>query len=1211
MRCANCGRVNADDAAYCSACGTRLEPACPSCGAPYEAGSAFCSRCGTALTEAAPPETDLVRYVPAELLEKLHAARRGRTMAGERRMVTMLFADVQGSTAAAEQLDPEEWADVINGAFDRLIRPVYRYEGTLARLMGDAVLAFFGAPIAHEDDPERAVRAGLAMLQDARPYAREAKAKWGVEFDLRVGINTGLVVVGEVGSDLRVEYTAVGDAVNVAARMEQAAEPGTLLISAATQRLVGSLFEYDAMPPIAVKGKSEPVAAFRVIAPSQAREASRGAGDAPFVGREQELGTLRRVTDEVRGGRGQIASVIGEAGVGKSRLVETLRTELAASDCLAPWQGPEAPGADKMRWAAVRCLSYNTSVAYAPFHDLFTAAFGLEPDDDPGIARERVAAAVEAADPDDPVRAVTYLCALLGIEAADGEASIVAELPAPTLQRRIFSAVVDYVRSCASAAPAMIVLDDLHWADSVSLALLEELLQATDRTMLGVIALMRPYRDDPAWRFHETAQRSFSHRYTVTHLEPLDSDASRTLLRGLVERGLPETMEATVLQRAEGNPLFVEEIARSLVETGALDDVPEAGRTTPIPENVSALLTSRLDRLGGGSKLVAQLASVLGREFGFGELAALVGDAEETEQAVADLLRRDLIVERSRLPEREYAFRHALIQETAYSTVLLKERRALHAQVADYLEPRHPDPQEMARHLEESDQEARAVPYLVAAGDRAVRAMSLADAIRLYDRALAWATDSDSDLALRAHEGLGSAFTLIPDLTRAAASYQRMLEYGKARAEPSVQITALNRLGFATAFLGGDLESATGYLEDARRLAEDAGDQMGLAEYHMNSCMIATARGDMEKAAGHDAETARLGSEVGSDQVRVGGLLQRAQSLLYGARFEEGRRALEHARKATEGSDDVAVQSSIAASDVILLMRDGRLAEAWEAGRRSAELATGMGSSKASVIGLQAGIAAAAIGDFENALAYLAESARLGEELGQPFNSAAAAASMVRIYTELGMRGDDVDGLRRTAVGYLGAPMGGTLASTVHAQLGWAALEEGDVEGALEHFETGLAGTSASRQLETPPLLLGLASARVAAGDISGAAPLVTEGSAFVEERGMAHQRPLAAAARGTVELASGRAGDAARTFEEGAAQAEAIGADHMWWRLLASGAGALRAAGRGTEADEATAAAERVVEEMATRFADTAIRDAFVETSRSRLRVLAGADAG
>jgi class 3 adenylate cyclase len=309
----------------------------------------FCSNCGqpqsvpdqaaqikpeaqTADTSPAPTSSNLGKYVPAALLSKLEATRdngglQDTALLGERRIVTMVFCDIQGSTIAAGQLDPEEWHEIVNGAFEHMIAPVYRYEGTIARLMGDGILAFFGAPIAHEDDPQRAVLASLEILEGIEVYREVIKNAWDMDVNVRIGINTGLVVVGGVGSDLRMEYTALGDAINLAARMEQTASPGTIQLTADTHRLIAPIFEFADLGGVEVKGKLEPVQAYRVLGIKTAPGQIRGIEglDAPLIGRDAEMHTLRGAIIELRGGRGQVTSIMGEAGLGKSRLVSELR----------------------------------------------------------------------------------------------------------------------------------------------------------------------------------------------------------------------------------------------------------------------------------------------------------------------------------------------------------------------------------------------------------------------------------------------------------------------------------------------------------------------------------------------------------------------------------------------------------------------------------------------------------------------------------------------------------------------------------------------------------------------------------------------------------------------------------------------------------------------------------------------------------------------
>lgn len=1209
MTCTICGHNNSEGASFCSNCGSPLGLRCPSCESPYEAGASFCSNCGTRLAAAdVEPVGHFARYLPPELQRKLEAARTGRTMVGERRTITVLFADVQGSTAAAERLDPEEWADVVNGAFERLIRPVYRYEGTLARLMGDAILAFFGAPIAHEDDPERAIMAGLEMVRAARPYAREVEQEWGIEFDLRVGINTGLVVVGEVGSDLRVEYTALGDAVNVAARMEQTAAPGTVQITESTQRLVHDLFEFEVLEPVVAKGKAEPVAAYRVIGAAPAAPSQGFLGrETRMIGRARELATLRTVIDRLGEGRGQICTLIGEAGVGKSKLAAALKADLVADRRLATW--PTATADGQLRWAEARCLSYDTNVPYAPFRELFAGLFEIEPDERVESQRARVRAAV-ADVVADPREIATYIGVMLGIDPEPDMADVIADLEPPALQRQVFSAVVSYLEACTLAGPGVLVLEDLHWADPVSLALLEELMEVTDRSILAILALMRPYRDDPSWGFHETGARDFQHRYTTIRLEPLDDASARSLASEILDGAeLPEELHELISNRADGNPFFVEEILRVMMESGTLTEhdgrwVLEPGDpATAIPTTINGLLNARLDRLDEGARHLLQLASVLGREFEFAELQQLDGGAVDVERTVGDLMRRDLLVEIRRIPTRVHAFRHALIQETAYDTILLKTRRSLHAMVADHLIERGAEPHEIARHLLRAGQQARAVPFLADAGDQASRAMSLADAIRHYSSALEFASDrADLQLMRRIYEGLGTAYTLIPDLTEASTSYQRMLEVGREHADPTIQVAALNRLGFMAVAMGGDYGQAMQHLETARRLAEESDDRLGLAQNHMMSCLIATSRGDLEAAAEHDAETVQAGDQAGLDRIRLGGLVQRAMTLVMGAEYEEAMLALE-AAKSTAGADPLPnVKSMLLTTEALLLTCNGEIARAWEMMQANAEETVRIGSSKASNVALIAAGTAELAGHVEHALALHAQAKRLGEETGQLFNSAAAAAAMARLYAELGMEG--ADRFAAAALEHLQVPFGDMLSSSVLVELGRLAAIEGRLDDAVSMLTEGVDGASATKLHETSGLLLGLADVRIAQGDLGSARELIEEAIAFTSQRQMRHRRPAEALTMARLLASEGRIDEAEAELEIGRREAASMGAGGLELKLTTALARMQAEAGRATDAEHTQAVAEDLIRRQANEIVDDDLRRSFAEAVGAELPV-------
>lgn len=479
MNCSRCAHSNPADAKFCTQCGEPLRFACAHCSAALPEGAQFCPGCGKPVGLAkSEPAPALKQYIPAELLAKLEYARAHGGMRGERRVVTVLFCDVKGSTAAAENLDPEEWAEIMNGVFECLIPPVYRYEGTLARLMGDAILAFFGAPIAHEDDPQRATLAALDILQAIDPYRSRVRERWGAEINVRVGINTGLVVVGEVGSDLRVEYTALGDAVNLAARMEQTAEPGTIQVSESTHRLTAPLFESTALGPVEVKGRAEPVKTFRILRAKASPGQLRGiAGlDAPLIGRKQPLDRLMKALDQLRSGTGQIVSVSGEAGVGKSRLVtEFKRAALADRDA-------------GIRWHEGRSFSYETSTPYAPFVDLLTDIFGITSEESDRDGYRRIVQEVEKLLPGRSREIAPYLGSLLQLPLEGEDLEAVRYLMPPHLRANTFRAMVELLALMSARGPIVLVLDDLHWVDATSLELIERVLPLTERSALMVLA---------------------------------------------------------------------------------------------------------------------------------------------------------------------------------------------------------------------------------------------------------------------------------------------------------------------------------------------------------------------------------------------------------------------------------------------------------------------------------------------------------------------------------------------------------------------------------------------------------------------------------------------------------------------------------------------------------------------------------------------------
>jgi class 3 adenylate cyclase/tetratricopeptide (TPR) repeat protein len=686
---------------------------CPRCQMANPEGAKFCLNCGNQLEAQVRVE-------------------------GERKYVTVLFADVVDSTGLGERLDPEQVAEIMNGAFAFLNASVKKYDGTIARLLGDAILAFFGAPVAHEDDAERAVRAGLDIQAAARHYAEAVRRDYGVDFQVRVGINTGLAVLAAVGDEIRTEYTAMGDTTNVAARLQSAAEPGSVLISADTYHLVKQLFELRPRGGAMVKGKSAPIVTYEVLAPRAVPGKVRGLEGlvSPLVGRAAEFKLVKDKLNEVREGRGAFVAVIGEAGLGKSRLLAEV-SESAKS-------GPQ------VTWLEGRALSYEQAVTYYPWRQVIRGAIGAKEGEAPETVREKLHSdpACGAMPEGDP----QYLEVILSVE-SDATRKAVAALEGDALVEHIAAATRGYLRTRASLIPTVIVLDDLHWADTASLDLLLRVAGLVEDLPLLIICLLRPDKDAPSWSAIERARSQLVAHYTEIVLEPLDAAHSKELLGNLLYiEDLPDSVRRLILNKAEGNPFFVEEVIRTLIDSEYIVQENNHWRATreivnvSIPDTLTGVLSARIDRLPENTKHVAQTAAVLGRIFAQRALMATCAAAPPPEQIedvdphLGVLTYEELVRERVHDPELEYIFKHALTQEAAYELLLIRRRKELHRRAGEVLEELYPEQRgelasALAYHFRLGEDWQRAADYAMRAGAQAVKVYAMNEAVAYYDDA--------------------------------------------------------------------------------------------------------------------------------------------------------------------------------------------------------------------------------------------------------------------------------------------------------------------------------------------------------------------------------------------------------------------------------------------------------------------------------------------
>jgi len=709
MKCPRCQHDSPPNAKFCAECGATLARDCARCGTRLPLGAKFCPECAEPLAGALPHGTRFASpadYTPKQIAEKILSSR--GALEGERKQVTVLFADLKGSMELLADSDPEEARQLLDPVLTRMIEAVHRYEGTVNQVMGDGIMALFGAPLAHEDHALRACYSALAMQAAMRRLIDEGRRTHGVEVRIRVGLNSGEVVVRAIGSDLHMDYTAVGQTTHLAARMEQLAAPGTILLTAETLRLVEGFVDFMALGPTQVKGLAEPVDVFQLVSAGPIRnrlQAAAARGLSPLVGRQTELQTLHTVHDKAATGHGQIVGVVGEPGVGKSRLY----WEFTHSEPLAAW-----------KILTTGSVSYGKATAYLPLINLLRDYFGLDERDMGESLRERITARLLALDETfRPV--IPAIFTLLEVPLED---EVWRKLEPAQRRQATLDGVKRLLLRESHAQPLLLLVEDLHWIDSETQALLDSLVDSLPTAHIMLLVSYRPEYQ------HAWGGRTY---YTQIRLDPLSAPSAEVLLRTLLgdAAALPPLVRL-LIERTEGNPFFLEETVRSLLETGVIAGERGAYRLVKppagiqMPATVQAVLAARIDRLPPDEKQLLQSAAIIGKDVPLMLLEAIAEDPDDALRLrLAHLQAAEFLYETSLFPEPEYTFKHALTLEVAYQSLLRERRRALHERVLDALERLYPERvtekvELLAHHAVRGEAWDRAAQYLYQAGEKAL-----------------------------------------------------------------------------------------------------------------------------------------------------------------------------------------------------------------------------------------------------------------------------------------------------------------------------------------------------------------------------------------------------------------------------------------------------------------------------------------------------------
>jgi class 3 adenylate cyclase len=743
---------------FCGSCGTRLTVACVECGFANPLDYRFCGMCGTRLNgNAEQPVIEQPIFLPKTEDEPFLPAQTS-PLEGERRVVTVILTDLTDSTNLLEKVGTEGWVELMHGILHILESEINRFGGEVSQFRGDGLVAFFGATSAHEDDPERAVLAALSMQRALDLYIRERVQQESVDLRMRVGVNTGEVIVANGDGRQLWEETAMGMAVAVAARMEAAAESGTVLVSEHTHRLVESQFDWQSLGEISVKGVSQPIAVYRPQRHiTDVELLPRGAAfpeTMPRIGREAEFHTLKSCIEGLFEGRGGIVTLMGDKGNGKSFLLNEVRQYFAHRDALlAETQAASPPTENSLTWVRGLCRSYSQTWPYSMWLDLFRDWLGIRPDASKEEKRDCLRRRAEALWGNKFDEHYPYLATFLGLPLEEAFTEKIRHLDGEGLRQRFFLAVRSWVEAASRSGPLVLAFSDIHWADESSLALLKYCLPISDNETVLWLLTFRSEREGSIWKFYHYLEAEYPHRLTSVLLPPLTEAQSWELISHLIgPETLPKETGNLIIHNAGGNPFYILELIRALIASGVLTRASDTGSwyvtrtvtTLDLPDSLQRLLLTRIDRLSSQERLVLQTAAVVGPVFWLNLIQALLDETHTLKTDLAALQRTQFIQESGRVPElgMRYIFKSPLVRDAAYDSLLSTHRVAHHLKAAEYLE-NHIDPDVLedydgllAYHYRGAGNPRKELFYTFLAAEHERKIYANAEALQHYTRAM-------------------------------------------------------------------------------------------------------------------------------------------------------------------------------------------------------------------------------------------------------------------------------------------------------------------------------------------------------------------------------------------------------------------------------------------------------------------------------------------